>query len=46
MGVYCFRLNAAGLRAYERRGFMMRSEVLEPQVKEMAAWMEWDAAPI
>jgi hypothetical protein len=42
MGVMCFALNPAGVRAYERRGFIVRSEKIEPDLNEKAFWMEWN----
>jgi hypothetical protein len=42
MTVKCFARNVAGIRAYERRGFVKKSEFLEEEVQEQTAVLEWN----
>jgi hypothetical protein len=42
MGVRCFSTNVAGVRAYQRRGFVVKSEYIEDHVNEKTSWMEWN----
>lgn len=44
MFVKCFAANIAGLRAYERRGFVRKKEYLEEDVQEQMTVLEWDTS--
>jgi hypothetical protein len=40
MGVHCFSANAVGMRVYQGRGFIMKSEEIDRDTNESMSYLE------